>query len=434
MNEIRLLVITLNAWNNANSTGNTSSNLFSFLDKKSIANLFCRSEKVDNHVCDLFYRITERDLLQNILRGKEIGSIGNAHNINLDINEKDILGNRNNIYNFFRNNRWTLFLWFREIIWLLSEWRNKKLAIFLKEFNPQIIYMPVHSCFFMHDLLIYIKKVTNARIILYTGDDMYSLRQFSISPLFWINKFILRKKIKRSFESADLIYSMSKIQINELSEEFGNKFKLLHKGISHAVDNPYNYNTRKRLKFIYTGNIHNGRWRTLFVIGKILDKLNVIQEESILHIYSGNKLSKRIEKKFNQINSIKFCGEISPEEVKKVQTDADVLVHVESFNLINKLKTRHSFSTKLVDYFQRGRCIFAVGWEEANSLIYLVENDAALVAFNEKSIAQQLQRISDNPAILEEYAKKAWDCGKRNHQIEQIQQRLYNDLTQLLQK
>ncbi len=78
--------------------------------------------------------------------------------------------------------------------------------------------------------LSFVSEVTRAKIVLITADDMYSLKQFSLSPLYWINRVLLRKKIRKSISKASVCYSMSDVQVKELSREFGGKFKILRKG------------------------------------------------------------------------------------------------------------------------------------------------------------------------------------------------------------
>ena len=50
------------------------------------------------------------------------------------------------------------------------------------------------------------------------------------------------------------------------------------------------------------------------------------------------------------------------------------------------------------------------------------------------SIKESLMKIVDNPQLINEYAKKSWDCGLINHQIDKIQTRMYNDFKSLLPK
>ena len=63
-----------------------------------------------------------------------------------------------------------------------------------------------------------------------------------------------------------------------------------------------------------------------------------------------------MKRKLNSSNEVKFMGALSPQRVKEVQQEADVVIHAESFRLRNRLKTRFHFQ-KIVDYFQSGSCI-----------------------------------------------------------------------------
>ena len=106
----------------------------------------------------------------------------------------------------------------------------------------------------------------------------------------------------------------------------------------------------KPIKLIYTGNITSGRWETLVKIGEALDKINKSYTKATLSIYTKNQLHGKIDKAFKEIKSIEFKGSIDANQVKEVQNRGDILVHVESMKLKEKLETRLSFSTKLVDW------------------------------------------------------------------------------------
>ena len=125
-------------------------------------------------------------------------------------------------------------------------------------------------------------------------------------------------------------------------------------------------------------------------------------------------------------------GSVSAEEVAKIQSEADILVHIESTDLKNRLLVRQSFSTKLVDYFHQAKCIVAFGPKDVASISHLVKNDAAVVADNEKELEEKLRKIIESPETICEYGKKAWECGKRNHQKNHIQKMLMKDFEDVI--
>ena len=169
----------------------------------------------------------------------------------------------------------------------------------------------------------------------------------------------------------------------------------------------------------------------MFYIAAALEKINKDCIRVQLYIYTYNHISNKIKKYLNIDGTAYLMGGISYSEIKKVLADSDIVIHVEAMDLKNKMMTRFSFSTKIIDYFESGSCIFAVGWSEAASIDYLIKNDAAIVVNDLKNIEESLRKLIDNPQLILDYGRKAWECGKRNHQIEVIRGNLYKDLYSL---
>ncbi|SDB80389.1 hypothetical protein GA0111570_102179 [Raineyella antarctica] len=419
----RVLVITNNSWNDSNSTGLTTTNFFGGWDRNSIANLYCRSEAPNNDVCDQYFRITEADLVQSIFQGGPIGTRSDYVGLtkSQQATDREAADNERRLYRFFRSRRFHALLWARELLWCAGKWKNANLRDFLTEFNPEVIYMPIHGCFYMHDVLHYVKACTGAKVVLFTGDDMYSLRQVSLSPLYWINRVVLRSKVRRSLVHADLCYCMSDTQKDELSREFGDKFRIMRRGMVIGDGKPSHTTLGPIVDFVYAGNLLGGkRWKTLSMLAREIHRQNAGSLKMRLHIYSADALTQRMVESFDFPGEVFLMGEVPASAIPGILGGGDIVVHVESFELKYKMQTRLSFSTKLVDYFRSGKCIFAAGWAGANSISYLIENDAAIVASDEDAIGPQLRRILHNPEIIAEYGDKAWACGVRNHELSRI--------------
>ncbi len=110
------------------------------------------------------------------------------------------------------------------------------------------------------------------------------------------------------------------------------------------------------------------------------------------------------------------------------------MIHAEPLGLKGRLTVRYSFFTKLVDYFHTHRTILAVGPRGIASMDYLIQNDAGIVTRSLAEIKTALRRLTEDSKMLEEYAVKAWACGRRNHQITEIQTMVYNDLKFLIKE
>jgi len=56
---------------------------------------------------------------------------------------------------------------------------------------------------------------------------------------------------------------------------------------------------------------------------------------------------------------------------------------------------------------------------------YLRDEDGAITAYDYDTVLASLNDIANNPELVKEYAKKAYDLGKRNHDKRIIQERLF---------
>lgn len=427
--KIKILIISQTAWREDNSFGSSFSNIFWGVDNLEIVNIYCNYGNPQNSFVKKYFQITEKSIINNLLNanypsGREVFQNDNAVNLNK---------NEVRSFNHVRQRRLQIYFWLRDCIWKFGRWKSRDLEKFITEFKPDLIFQPLYYSNYINDIVLYAHKLTKVPMVCYVSDDVYTLKQYSLSPFYWIDRFIKRPKIKKVVELCEYMYVISDIQKQDYEKCFKKQCKVLTKGAEFNLPQ-FKSNLNQPLKLVYTGNIGAGRWKSLAMIADELKELNKDKILAQLVIYSPTPMTQKMKKALTVDGSVCLMGAVSSNCIPDLQMDADVLVHVEPLDLKGRLQVRQSFSTKIVDYFHAGRAILAVGWTNAASIDYLIKNDAALVAFDEKSISEQLQKIVDNPEILSEYAQKAWECGKRNHQISEIQNNLYNDLQALVNK
>ena len=59
--------------------------------------------------------------------------------------------------------------------------------------------------------------------------------------------------------------------------------------------------------------------------------------------------------------------------------------------------------------------IFAIGDKTIAPIEYLRENECAIIANEYNEIAPQLKQIIENPEIIKDLNRKSFECGKKNH-------------------
>lgn len=424
---MRILIISAEVWRDDTNGGNVLSNLFSGIDAE-FAQIYCNPGTPKNNICKLYYQMTDSMAIKNIINKTEMGNVIRYKDYpcyeidNNSIDKNDL--KKNPILKKIRGN--TIYA-IKEFIWSMSTWKNKKLEKFVLDFKPDVIFAPCYGSHIMLSITRHIAKILKVPVISYISDDHYSLKQFSISPIYWFNRFILRKNLRKTFPYYDLVYTMTEEQLDECKKAFNCNIKILKKFGNFQEKLTKSYEKDDVIRLVYAGGIHYGRWKTLIEISKAIRSLNKEGKKYILEIYTGNDLTKYQKKYLNDGKNSIVHGLVEQDELKEIYKQADIALHVESFNLKDKLATRISFSTKIIDLLSSSCAVMAICWEKHSGYTYLNKYDAAICINSTNKIEAKLREIYNNKSIIDEYSEKAWKCGKMNHSVDDIQKFLVED-------
>lgn len=422
---MKILIISIETWRDDTNGGNVLSNLFENFDAD-FAQIYCSSGLPENKICRNYYQMTDAMALQNILKKKKMGRI-------VTMKEYiDPLTTDMNIRKIKNKGNFEILRIMRQIVWGLSDYKNKELIQFILEFNPDVIFAPCYGATYMLSLTRFVAEITKKPIISYISDDFYSLRQFKISPIYWFNKFVVRSQVRKTWKYYSLIYTMTDSQKNLMSK-LGKPIKILRKS-----GNFENYNYQKEIvspiKIIYAGGIYLNRWKTLVYIAKAIKEINKENKKFILDIYTNNTIDKKIYKILNDNENCFFHKAIPFDQLKIEYQKSDIALHVESFDIKNRLNVRMSFSTKIIDCLDSGCAVMAVSDKKQGGFVYLKNEDAAICIDTPKKIKSTLETILDKPSIINVYRKKALECGKRNHRKENNDKELKQDFERIADK
>lgn len=424
---MKILVISAEVWRNDKNGGNVLSNIFGDTGYE-FAQIYCNPGQPVNNLCKQYFQITDSMLFQNILHKCDVGKkivFEEFPKDNEPGNSVAVLENKK-IYSFFRNHRLEIFYVMRSCMWKIAKWKTPELKRFILDFNPDIIFAPCYGAHEMLAMTRYVKRVAQKPIISYISDDHYGLMQFRLSPIYWINRLMLRYNMRKTFPLYDLVYTMTEEQMWEYEKKLKCSMKILKKYGEFSEQN-IKCNLNKPLRLIYAGGIYCGRWKTLAKIVECLRKINHEGVKIVLDIYTGNELTEKQMLLLNDGKNSKVHKSVSAEELKKRYRQSDIALHVESFELKYKLLTRLSFSTKIIDCLESGCAVLAICWKHHSGYTYLKKEDAALCVDSVSGIEKMLIKIINNPTLILEYSKKAFLCGQRNHQRKIIQKHLQED-------
>jgi len=429
---IKILIISNTPWDENNSFGSSFSNIFGGNLNYEIANIYCQPGLPDTKVCQHFFQITEKGIINSLLgkqkySGKQVFPLEKGNSAGIVFSNKEV-----KYVNKLKLIRWQIFFWMRDLIWSTGEWKSEPLDDFITDFKPDLLFLPIYYSTYLNNIGLYAQKKAKVKMVGYISDDCYTLKHFSVSPLFWIDRLIKRHYVKKAIDNCEILYTITETQKKEYNAIFGNKCKVLFKGGDFDDFSHQKTILNDPIKLIYTGNLGMGRWKSLAKIAEALQMINNNAIKARLYIYSQTNLPESAMKRLQIKDTAYYMGGIPSSQVKEVQRDADILVHVESFQLSEKYSARLSFSTKIVDYLEAGRCIMAVGWKNTGAIEYLSENNAAVVITDVNQIYNQLSHLINNKQLILHDAVKGFELGKKNHQLEKIRNCLYDDLVSVV--
>lgn len=420
---MNILIVSYEAWRETNNGGNVLSNIFTAFPEAEIAQVYCCGERPQNSVCRKYFQISDSMLLSK-QKGQRLPECDYSADPDT---QSTVLENRikGRIPALFKETS----LLARELLWVLFDWKTDALKQFVLDFQPDLIFAPCYSYFHVSKLALYIKQTAQCPMISYISDDNYSLKQFRLSPSFWINRVITRKWIRRHFSQCALVYTMTELQKKEYTAKFGRPMKILCKS---AEFEERNREIGEPIQFIYAGGLYLNRWKILSQLGKVLETLNSTGLKAQLHIYSGSRLREREAMSLNDNQNTFLHGAIPYRELMERYRNADVAIHAEAFDLKNRLLTRLSFSTKIIDCMSSGCAILAIGPAGQAGISYLRDHDAAVCVSNMKELHTSVAGLIADKEQIRAYSRKAYELGRRNHIKSRIDEGIRQDFSAIV--
>lgn len=408
----KVLAISLSTWK-IDSGIHTQTDLFKFWETDRVAQIYTRSDLPNTPVCNNFFRISENEIIKSVFRRCPVGK--RVYNTNvLDDESKKAVAAEQKLYTFAHKRKSWLMTVIREIVWSLGCWKTKALDEFVIEEDADVYFVPIYSVVYMGKLQLHIMKKYPKPYVCYLTDDNYSYHACGKNVFAYIHRFMLRRVVKQLAENCDEMFTITKMEGEETDKTFGTNSTVLTKGIDYSNLSYEEKSVSHPIRMVYTGNLLIGRAKSLVEISKAMSKINSTEKKITFDIYSPTILDDKTMEYLNA-NGCCFRGQVPKSEVEQIQNSADIVVFAESLEKKHCLDARLSFSTKLTDYFKSGKCIFAIGDERIAPIVYLKENDCAVIATEYADIESKLQLLVSHPDLILQYGKKAFNCGEKNH-------------------
>lgn len=415
----KVLVIDVNAWRR-DAGSNTLRDIFSCWDSTKLAVVYTSSQLPDSDVCNHYFQISENQIIKSLYHPTL--RVGRPVEKTLLNNDADATAEKERYAKAHKHHaKWMRLA--REVVWKFGHWKSDALKKFVKDFNPDIIFVPIFPYAYMGRIQKYIIRLTRKPTVCYLADDNYSFDScrdwMDYIHRFWTRQFV--GPLARSCNQMFVIVDMEK---EDTDRRFGTDSVILTKSIDFSNRQFEKRSINKPLRFVYTGGLIIGRDKTLALVADAINKINAEEGDVLaeLFIYSQHQPTNEINNHIN-VGASHYCGSVPHQEIKGIQEQADVVVFAEGLEGKEANIAKLSFSTKITDYLANGKCVLAIGKENIAPMDYFQRNDSAVIAHNAEEIEQQIRRTVTSPELISEYSRKAYDCAFKNHNREMMDKR-----------
>lgn len=412
---MRVLVISRNAWDDANAIGNTLSNFFCGIDTLEFASVYFREADPDNVLCRQYYRVTEMEVIKKWLSPKKIGRSFVWERDSCSKAASTAQKSEKNVIRFIRTHNVRLAYEISDRVWYSQKWLNQNFRDFIEEFCPDLMVTFVKSAPQYYLTVKFLRENYHIPLFSWIADDEYTA--------------LTQKKSKKNIRNLKYILSES-VAVCGCSQEicdyyntiFGCHATPLYKGCD--LTEPIKKNDNRTLKIVYAGNLLYGRLEIIKKIAEYLEDYGLDGGKVAFDIYSNTLLSHAEQEYFRQKGFSKYNGRQDYLTVKQRLSEADIVLHVESFDAAYILQTKYSFSTKIIDCLQSGSVLLAVGPKELASISYANRIPGAYVIDDMNDLQSKLIKILNDKSALPERAMQIRSFAKSNHDASSNAERL----------
>lgn len=428
---MRILLVTDEIWNDRVFGNNVLQNWFEGMDDVEFAQICATPGKPLNTMCFKYFQLTDMMMLKSLF-GHRAGHAFEVSRQEMMIEPQT----RNYIaespfYSFMKRISGDGLRLVRECLWTVGRINRKEISKFINNFEPDIIFCPRKLSWKLMRIEKIVAKCSTAPIIAFTADDEASFRQYTWSPIFWLNRILFRHAFKKHVKIYKEYFTFSEDQNNEYASKYGVDTGLMYK--CGEFTSPYKIKAiGDPIRLVYAGRLYCNRWKTLAHIGEALSFINKDGVRMVLDVYTQDILTDKQKKELTQEKYIYLKGTVTPSQLQEVYRNADIALHVESFDRRNRLLTRVSFSTKIIDLMASTCAIMAICWKEHTGYKYLKENDAAFCIDSYDQIYYDLKEICDHPSLISLYANKAFECGRKNHNKPNMQNKIKQHFSHII--
>ncbi len=263
-------------------------------------------------------------------------------------------------------------------IWYANSWIGRALRKQIEDCQPDIVYALLGNYSLAKNTFLACMQVGVPLYLHITDDYVRSLYQSM--PFGKVLAATSDKWLRQCVAYSSGRAGISPTMAEEYQERYRKPWDTFTTGASPESYDPTPRRCDGITRFVYAGNLGLGRWKQLRALAVALNEMSAKSSSTLsLEIYSSQEQVNAHRESLELAPVVKLRGWVPMEELPKVFHQADVLVHVESFEKEVIALTRLSLSTKLYQYMMAGRCLLGIGPEDLASMKLIRQSNAGVI-------------------------------------------------------
>lgn len=393
LDRTKILVISSNSFNQRSNNGKTLEAIFSKFAPDEIAQLFfSENESPDWTFCHEYYKITDTDIVKsafgNVIVGEQKPQV-----------ESGGARKRNKLFSILKK----LFMskpFYRELIWRKKYYTGSDLLHWVEKVKPTSLFLLAGDLCFVYDIALLIHHTLNIPLCSYFTDDYIIYPQYK-SLAGKIHKKRLVELSNKVIGESTLLFSIG----DEMTKEYENRFHRTFYPMMNAIDGAMINRSLSTVKndcvtISYVGGGSRGRVEALIHFGELLREA-CPDMDVLFNVFMPDSLDNNTLVLFKKAG-IKYRGPVYGDDLQKVKSESDYLLHIESMRKKYYMKTVLSVSTKIPEYLATGKYIIGYGIPWLASMRLLSDNNLGYVldaTGEQQDVINQLRAIMTNPDV-----------------------------------
>ena len=416
----RVLVISNNSISKSSNTGRTMANLFIGWPKDKLAQFCISTTEPDYDVCENFYLLTDRSVLEGFKHLKK------GKRCDIDAN-KGTEGNT--IVRGKKAIKTPLKMIARQVVWGCKRWNSEEFKEWVNNFNPEIVLIWNTDAMFILDIATSISKEKNIPIVMYNTEgyyffdkNIYAKDRLFGDAFYGIFHYFYKRHFRRMMKRVILSVHLNSLLRDDYLNIFGGKHLILYTGSNIKFDSSNLHLDSP--KFSYLGNLAFNRHDALIDIAETLQS---IDKAFFLDVY-GPAPSTNVEEELRATKGLVYHGMAPYDEVVKVMYNSTILFHAETQDDELKSYLRYGFSTKIGDSISSGHPFLMYSSPDIAGAKYVIETGAGWYAKDKKELKKAIINILDNKYERERVLDIARETAQMNHNAQKNSIFIQNEL------